>query len=143
MPTNPVDPYQAYRFRIEIDGIQRAGFREASGLSAVNDIVEYRNGEDEPTVRKLCGLTKYANIVLKGGMTDDESLINWKKTSVDGKTERKNGSIVLLDDAGDEKLRWNFRRAWVTGWSGPSFNAQSNEVAIESIEIAHEGLTKA
>lgn len=137
-----VDPYQSYRFRVEIDGIQRGGFREAAGLDASNDPVEYREGDEEATVRKLSGLTKYSNITLKGGITDDVSLYEWKKKTVDGKTERKNGSIILLDDSGEEKLRWNFHRAWIVKWSGPSFNATSNDVAVESVEIAHEGIEK-
>lgn len=138
-----VDPYQAYRFRIEIEGIQRGGFREASGLDATNDVVEYREGDEEATVRKLSGLTKYANITLKGGLTDDVSFYEWKQKTVAGKTERKSGSIILMDDGGEEKLRWNFHRAWITKWSGPTFNATSNDVAIESVEIAHEGVVKA
>ena len=143
MANKHVDPYQSYRFRIEIDGLQRGGFREASGLDATNDVVEYREGDEDPTVRKLSGLTKYSNITLKGGITDDHAFYDWKQTTVGGKTERKNGSIILLDDAGDEKLRWNFHRAWITKWSGPTFNATANDVAIESVEIAHEGVVKA
>jgi phage tail-like protein len=138
------DPYHALRFRIEIDGLQRGGFREASGLDATNEVVQYREGnEADLTVHKLPGLTTYSNIVLKGGLTDDHTFYDWKQTTVKGKTERKNGSIILLDDAGDEKIRWNFHRGWITKWSGPAFNATSNDVAIESIEIAHEGVVLA
>ncbi len=136
------DPYQSYRFKVELDGIQRGGFKEASGLETSNDVVEYREGDKPSTVTKLSGMTKYSNITLKGGMTDDHSLIDWKKKTIDGKTERKNGSIILCDDAGEEKLRWNFVEAWIVKWTGPTFNAMTNDVAIESIEIAHEGLVK-
>ena len=136
------DPYQSYRFKVELDGIQRGGFKEASGLESSNDVVEYREGDKPATVTKLSGMTKYSNITLKGGMTDDVSLIEWKKKTIDGKTERKNGSIILCDDAGEEKLRWNFVEAWIVKWTGPTFNAMTNDVAIESIEIAHEGLVK-
>ena len=136
------DPYQSYRFKVELDGIQRGGFKEASGLESSNDVVEYREGDKPATVTKLSGMTKYSNITLKGGMTDDVSLIEWKKKTIEGKTERKNGSIILCDDAGEEKLRWNFVEAWIFKWTGPTFNAMTNDVAIESIEIAHEGLVK-
>ena len=136
------DPYQSYRFKVELDGIQRGGFKDASGLESSNDVVEYREGDKPATVTKLSGMTKYSNITLKGGMTDDVSLIEWKKKTIDGKTERKNGSIILCDDAGEEKLRWNFVEAWIVKWTGPTFNAMTNDVAIESIEIAHEGLVK-
>jgi phage tail-like protein len=60
-----------------------------------------------------------------------------------GEVQRKNGSIVLLDDTGAEQRRWNFREGWPTKWTGPSLNATGNEVAIETLEIAHEGLVKA
>ena len=94
-------------------------------------------------MRKLPGLNKYSNITLKWGTTDDASLWEWRKKCIDGKVERKNGSVILIDDAGDEKTRWNFHNAWPTKWTGPSFNATGNEVAIETIEIAHEGVEKA
>ena len=145
MPTGDrKDPFRGYNFKLEIDGISRNGFRECSGLDATSDPVEYREGNEKVfTARKLPGLTKYSNIVLKWGITDDASLWEWRKKVIDGKTERKNGSIVLMDTDGEEKLRWNFVNAWPSKWSGPTFNATSNEVTIESIEIAHEGVTKA
>lgn len=145
MATTQADPYLGHCFRIEIQGIDRGGFSEVSGLDISNDVIEYRNGDDKSrTVSKLFGLTKYSNIVLKGGLTDDRSLFDWKDSLVKGKPERKDGcSIVLWDTEGNEKMRWNFRRAWIVKWSGPSFNATANSVAIESVELAHEGLTRA
>jgi phage tail-like protein len=134
------DPFRSFNFRVELDGITRAGFRECSGLDASQDPIEYREGTEGLTARKLPGLNKYSNITLKWGMTDDTELWDWRKKAITGKVERKNGSIVLLDEAGEEKLRWNFREAWPTKWTGPSFNATGNEVAIESLEITHEGL---
>jgi phage tail-like protein len=137
------DPYHVYNFLVEIDGITRAGFRECSGLDSSQDPVEYREGTDPPTARKLPGLVKYSNISLKWGITDDAELWEWRKKVMEGKVERKNGSIILLDDTGAEKLRWNFVNGWPTKWTGPSFNATGNEVAIETLDIAHEGVTKA
>ena len=134
------DPFRSFNFAVEIDGIARAGFRECSGLDASQDPIEYREGTEGLTTRKLPGLNKYSNITLKWGMTDDTELWDWRKKAMTGKIERRNGSIVLLDDAGAEKMRWNFREAWPTKWTGPSFNATGNEVAIETLEIAHEGL---
>ncbi len=139
-----VDPYRGFNFRVELDGIQRAGFREASGLDASQDPIEYREGTDEFLhARKLPGLNKYSNITLKWGITDDAEIWEWRKSCIDGKIERKNFAIILVDDAGDDKARWNFTRAWPTKWTGPSFNATGNEVAIETLEIAHERLEKA
>ncbi|MFZ2168854.1 MAG: phage tail protein [Methylococcaceae bacterium] len=140
---NRTDPYRVYKFKIEIDGITRGGFREASGLDSSQDPIEYREGTDGLHAKKLPGLNKSSNISLKWGITDDAQLWEWRKKSIDGKVERKNGSIVLYNDAGEEKIRWNFMEGWPTKWTGPSFNATGNEVAIETLEIAHEGLTKA
>jgi phage tail-like protein len=144
MPTGDrKDPFRSYNFLVEIDGITRAGFREASGLDNAQDPIEYREGSDALTVRKMPGLVKYSNITLKWGITDDTQLFEWRQRAVAGTVDRKNGSIVLLDDTGAEKLRWNFREGWPTKWTGPSFNATAHEVAIETLEIAHEGVTKA
>ncbi len=137
------DPFRAYSFLVEIDGITRAGFRECSGLDSSQDPVDYREGNDPHIARKLPGLVKHSNLTLKWGITDDSQLWEWRKKVMDGKIERKNGSIILMDDAGTEKLRWNFREGWPTKWTGPSFNATGNEVAIETLEIVHEGLAKA
>jgi phage tail-like protein len=145
MPTGQrVDPYRNYNFKLEIDGISRAGFRECSGLDATSDPIEYREGNEKVfTPRKLPGQTKYSNISLKYGITDDHSLWDWRKKTIDGKTERKNGSIVLMNEDGEEKIRWNFVNGWASKWTGISFNATANEVGIETLEIAHEGVNKA
>ena len=120
-----------------------AAFSEVSGLQSETDVVEYRTGAESNTVRKLPGLTKYANIVLRRGVTQDAELWNWRKSVVDGNVDRREGSIVLLDDDRADVLRWNFVQGWISKWSGPDLNATANEVAIETIEIAHEGLTRA
>jgi phage tail-like protein len=137
------DPYRSYRFRVEIDGVERAGFRECSGLDFSQDPVDYRENPDALNVRRLPGLIKYANIVLKWGLSGDQELWEWRQEMMDGKISRKNGSIILLNDAGEEKMRWNFTAGWPAKWTGPSFNATGNEVAIETLELVHEGLKKA
>lgn len=137
------DPYRTHSFQIELDGVTRAGFRECTGLDTSQDPVDYREGTDPLTMRRLPGLVKYTNITLKWGITDDSELWDWRQKAMDGKVERKNGSIVLLDDTGTEKLRWNFHAGWPAKWTGPSLNATSNEVAIETLEIVHEGIVKA
>jgi phage tail-like protein len=142
-PGDRKDPFRAYRFLVEIDGITRAGFRECAGLDSTQDVIEYREGHEPATVRKLPGLVKYSNISLKRGLTDDAELWEWRKKAIDGKVERKNGSIVVLDETGAEKLRWNFTSGWPARWVGPSFDAVGQDVAIETLEIAHEGVAKA
>lgn len=136
------DPFRAYNFLLEIDGLTRGGFRECSGLDSSQDPIVYREGNDPLTTRHLPGLVKYSHITLKRGITDDTELWAWRQTAMIGKVERKNGSIILLDDTGEEQARWNFREGWPTKWTGPSFNATGNEVAIETLEIAHEGLER-
>lgn len=144
MPTGTrIDPYRGYNFLVEIDGITQAGFQEVSGLDASTDAIEYREGNDPNHARKLPGLNKYSAISLKRGISDSDELWKWYRTVVDGKPERKNGSIILLDDTGQEKIRWNFVNAWPTKWTGPSFNSTSNAVAVETLEIAHEEVKKA
>jgi len=137
------DPYLGFNFLVEIDGITQAGFQEVSGLDASTDNVDYREGTDPNHARKLSGLNKFSPISLKRGITDTDELWKWRQTVMDGKTERKNGSIVLLDDTGAEKIRWNFSNAWPTKWTGPSFNAATTAVAIETLEITHEELKRA
>lgn len=139
-PPKRVDPYSVLNFRLEIDGLNAAAFSECSGLSSEVEVIEYRSGGETGSARKLPGLRKFANIVLKRGITKDRELWDWYKTVLDGNVHRRAGSIVLLDDAGNDVLRWQFRQGWPRKYEGPALNASSNEVAIETLEIAHEGL---
>jgi phage tail-like protein len=141
-PPQRDDPLKVFNFLVEIDGITRAFFSEVSGLESETAVIEYRAGDKVNTVRKLPGLTKYANIVLRRGITQDAELWNWRKAVVEGNIDRRNGSIVLLDDALNPVVRWNFRNGWICKIEGPALNASANDVAIETIEIAHEGLER-
>lgn len=144
MPTGQIkDPYGSFRFSVEIDGIVRAAFKEVSGFDSTVEVKEYREGGENTTVRKLPGLTKYSNIQLKWGMADDTDLYDWHRDVIRGNVERKNGSIVLLDRTGAEVARWNFVRAWPTKWDGPDLNAEGSDIAIELLELAHEGIERA
>jgi phage tail-like protein len=136
------DPYKAFNFLVEIEGIAHAVFSEVTGLESETAVIEYRAG-GESVVRKLPGLTKYGNIVLRRGITQDPELWNWRKTVVEGNVDRRNGSIVLIDDKRTEVVRWKFHNGWISKWEGPALSAKSNEVAIETLEIAHEGLERA
>jgi phage tail-like protein len=139
-----VDPYRNFNFLVEIDGIAQGNFSECSGLDATTEPVEYREGGDNTTVRKLPGKTTYSDIVLKRGLTADPELWNWRKQIIQGKVERKNGSIVVFDLANAKEVaRWNFVRGWPTKWEGPSFDAKGNDIAIETLTIAHEGVERA
>jgi len=140
------DPYSSLSFLVVINGILddgrsvRASFAEVSGLDVEVTPIEYRNGAEDITVRKLPGLKKFTNIVLKRGITGDLTLWQWMKTVLDGQVQRTNGTIVLLDDSRQEVMRWNFHRGWPCKLTGPALKAKGNEIAIETLEICHEGL---
>jgi phage tail-like protein len=137
-----VDPYASFNFIIEIDGVIVGGFSECGGLNTETDIIEYRNGDEDITVRKIPGKAKYPNIILKRGFTDSRELWEWRKKVIEGRTERKSGSIQLLDEARRPALKWQFREGWPAKWEGPALNAKNNDVAVENLEIAHEGLAQ-
>jgi phage tail-like protein len=134
------DPYSAFNFLVEIDGVTVAGFSECSGLTNETDPIDYRNGDTDTHVTKLPGLRKFPTIVLKRGFTDNGDLWEWRRTVIDGRTQRQTGVITLLNEAREPALRFNFREGWPSKWEGPTFNGKTNEVAIETLEICHEGL---
>jgi len=135
------DPYQQFNFLVEIDGVARAGFSECSGLTTDTDPIDYREGADLVlNVRKLSGLRKYTNVVLKRGYTQDKSLWDWRKKIINGNTERRQADIILLDEERNEVLRWRVREAWISKLECGPLNAKTNDVAIETIEMVHEGL---
>ena len=138
------DPYRQFRFRVEIEGIARAGFNECSFADTTTDPVEYRDGTDPPIFRKLSGLTKYGNITVKWVITDAMDLYNWRQKVIDkgALDARKNISIVLIDEAGEDKARWDIEEAWPSKYDPPDFSAKGNEVAIETMEIVHEGFKR-
>ncbi len=138
-----VDPFGNQNFKVEIEGVIQGSFSEVSGLDSTIDVTEYREGGDNTTPRKLAGLTKHSNIVLRRGLTEDTKLYDWHMAAVRGDIQRKNGSIIVLDRAGRERVRWNFRAAWPVKWDPPDLNATANEVAVETLELAHEGVERA
>ncbi|MFA4902812.1 MAG: phage tail protein [Desulfobaccales bacterium] len=133
-----IDPFMNFNFMVEIDGIIRAAFHEVSGFDSTIDVVEHREGGENTTMRKLPGLTKYSNIVLKWGITDDMELYNWHRQAILGNVQRKSGSIICLDRQGVEVARWNFTDAWPSKYDSPNLTAEGNDVAIETLELAHE-----
>jgi phage tail-like protein len=129
----PQDPFKGFRFRVEIQGIQQAGFMECSSVGSHLEVVEYREGGDPINVRKFPGKASYPDLTLKWGMTDNQDLYNWHLQAV-------KGSVVQLDDTGAEKTRWNFFNAWPSKWDGPSFNAKGNELSINTLTLSCERL---
>jgi phage tail-like protein len=135
------NPYLSVRFRVEIEGLQVCSFNEVTGLTAETEVESFREGGLNSHERQLAGPTKYpSKLVLKRGMADTEELWKWYKDVRAGRIERKAVSIVLQDSAGDEKRRWVFQKSCPVKWAGPTFKADSAEIAFETIEMIHEGL---
>jgi len=143
MPTGTrVDPFRTFNFRLEIDGLTVGSFRECSGLAADGNSVDYREGTDLPrSVRKLIGLQTYSNVTLKRGYTTNTELWDWYKNIVNGIADRRHGSVILMDEQRHDVMRWSIENMWIKKIEAPSFNATANEVAVESVELVHEGLT--
>jgi phage tail-like protein len=137
---DPGYPYTVFNFKVYVDKQEVGGFSECAGLNMETDVIEYRTGHDDHSMRKIPGLKKFTNITLKRGFTKDKFLSDWRKTVIDGKTVRHSGAIELLGEDKAAVLRWNFYDAWPTKLEGPSLNAKNNEVAIETLEMAVERL---
>lgn len=143
MRTEPyVDPYKNFRFLIEIEGIIQSGFAECTGLSSKITTVEYREGGELYSVRKLPGQASYPDVTLKWGLTDSPEMYNWHLAAIQGKIERKSCSIIVKGDDGEPKVRWNLVDAWPNAWTGPSLNAKANEVAIEQMTLTCERIER-
>ncbi|MGH6628827.1 MAG: phage tail protein [Burkholderiales bacterium] len=143
---NEKDPLVSAWFGVEFQGQVKGAFRECTGMGSENEVVEYKaSGEKgEQVVKKVPGRMKWNNITLKRGITASMEMWAWRKLVEQGKVDdaRKNGSIVMFSTNGDEVARWDFVNAWPSKISGPTANAQNNEVGIEELEIAHEGYSR-
>lgn len=130
------------RFVVTFDGVIDVpiGFAEVSGLSVEATVIEYREGGDKGGVRKIPGIARYGNVTLKRGVTRDLTLWNWMRSVLDGAVVRANGRIQLLNEMHEPVRTWRLRNAWPTKYVGPTLNAMGNDVAIETLEICHEGL---
>ena len=135
-------PHGKFRYKVEIDGLEAGGFSEASGFDASIDVMEYREGDMVQTPMKIPGLKKYGNITLKQGVADSMVMYEWMIAGVEGEVERKTITITILDETETAAASWQVINAWPTKYTAPDFNATSSEIAIESIEIAHEGMTR-
>jgi len=137
------DPLRNFRFRVEIDGTQ-AGFSEVTVADTTTDAIDYREGSDPPHLRKLSGLTKYANVTLKWGVTDSKELYNWHNDVVVNGAEgnRKNVTIYVQDEAGKDKARFVIEKAWPIKYTPGALTGKGNDVMIETLEFANEGIKR-
>ena len=144
MVVERADPYRNANFLVEIDGIIQAGFNEVTIPDSTTDAVDYRNG-NEPTTKKLLGQTKGGNITLKWGITDSMELYEkWRKPVEEGKIKaaRKSMAIILMNEEGKPAARWEFENAWPVKYKAPDLSAKGNDIAMETIEIVHEGMKR-
>lgn len=137
-------PYRSYNFKLNIQGITEGHFTECSGLGVSVDVIRYREAGNDQQVRCLPGPVDYGDVVLRYGLTDSRELWDWLITAVDGRVERKNISILMLDAEGvNEVMRWNLINAWPSEWRGTMLDAMSREAAIESLTLVFESVDRA
>lgn len=136
-------PRVKFRFKLEIDGLAAGGFTEVTGFDASIEPIEYREGDmATETPMKVAGLRKYGNITLKKGMVEGKVLYDWLAKGLTGEVERKTVTVSLLDEKQAAVASWKVINAWPTKYTVPDFNSTSNEIAIETLELAHEGMTR-
>lgn len=136
-------PKAKFRYKVEIDGMQAGGFSEVTGGDITIEPIEYREGDmAAETPIKVVGLKKYGNITLKQGMTDARVLYEWLEPALHGDADRKTVTITLFDESQAPIAAWQAINAWPTKYTVPDLNATASEIAIETLEIVHEGLTR-
>jgi phage tail-like protein len=136
-----LDPFHVFNFFVEVEGLLVAGFSECSGLQIETEIQEYAEGGLNDYTHHFRGRSKYPPLILKRGLTLNNQLWRWHQGVIQGKFERKNGTIYLMDKTHVPVTWWNFKKAFPTKWTGPELRATSNDVAIESVELIHQGLS--
>jgi phage tail-like protein len=136
------DPLRNFRFRLEIGGINEAHFSDVTGFDTTTDVIDYREGDEPTHVRKLPGLNKFGNVTLKRGVTDSMDLYNWYKDNLAGKTRRETVAIIVLDEEGKDKARFQITDAWPSKYDPMDLNAKGNDVSIETLELVNEGVER-
>ncbi len=137
-----VDPFGAYNFHVEIDGMIVGGFSEVSGLSMETKIKRVREGGTNDFEHAFVEGTTSPDLLLKRGMSDVDALLGWYHDVIRGRIRRKNGTIYLQGKNGAVLTWWDFKEAIPFKWEGPALNAESGAIATESISLAHHGLTR-
>ncbi|MFN3203001.1 MAG: phage tail protein [Bradymonadia bacterium] len=136
-------PMGKFRFKFEVDGITMAHFQSVTGLGHEIEVLEQQEGGVNEYMHKLPGQGRYSNLVLKVGWVSTQLVEDWHMGFARNPkgVQRKTGALVLLDDAGQEAKRWDFKGAWPVKWEGPAPDTSQSAIAVESIEIAYEQLT--
>lgn len=138
------DPYAGFRFLVEIDSLVVAGFSEVTGLEMEMSPEEYQEGGVNRFTHKLPGRFAHPNLVLRRGLTDSQALWDWVQETAlgveSGSVERRNVRVIVLDSTGRESRGWEFLRAYPVKWTGPELSAGDGSVAVEALELVHDGL---
>ncbi len=137
-----LDPYQSFNFMIEIEGIITGGFSECTGLQVETEFFDYREGGVNEYVHRFAGPTKYPPLILKHGMTLIDGLWAWHQSVTQRDIQRKNGTIYLLNKQKIPVMWWDFKDAFPVKWTGPDLHANNSNIAFESVELSHRGLSK-
>ena len=138
-----VDPFRSYNFKLLIDGVTQGHFTECHGLKMEVEALRYREGGAGPVVRRLPGPVKLGDVTLRYGLTSSPELWTWFMASVSGVPQRKNVSVLMLGmDGFTEVLRWNLNDCWPAAWNGAALDALGTQVAIESLVLVFESLTR-
>jgi len=140
------DPLPVFCFYVSIPqlmaGNDKAFFKSVSGLRYETEIVPVRAGGVNDTTFNLVGATKWSPLVLKQGFTNSSKLLAWRQKWITGEEMvRVSGSIIQLDTAMKPMATWSFVRGWPSKWEMGELDASKSELAIETLEIAHDGLT--
>ncbi len=138
------NPYDAFNFLVEIDGVPATSFMECVLPAASIEVIEYREGADAVnSVHKLPGLVKYGNLVLKRGIPSSAgslALWDWFSTFVTGTGSTKTVTVNLLNASRVPVITWTFTNAWPVKYESPVLNGRTSAVAIETLEVAVEGM---
>ncbi|HSI80973.1 MAG TPA: phage tail protein [Solirubrobacterales bacterium] len=141
MPDSAIEPVGGLAFKVEIDGVTVGRFSECSGLSVEIEVTEHQEGGLNDFVHKLPGPMKYPNLVLKRGITEEEALLEWL-LKLEQESARPKVTIDLMGPGGRRVRSWSFAAALPVKWEGPTLNAGANDLATETLEIAHQGMVR-
>lgn len=137
------DPYRAYNFALQFEGISTGGFLEASGFGANIEVIPYREAGAGTTVRSLPGLVTHAPLTLRYGVSSDAALWAWFRNVSSGVPDRRNMSIVQFDNDGTtEAFRWNLFGAWPSAFVAGERTARVSDVAIETLTLVYDRMDR-
>lgn len=143
-PGTFIDPYRAYNFKLQIQGVTEGHFTQCSGLEVEVQPIRYREGGASQVVHVIPGPVSYGDVTLSYGLTSSIELWQWLTSAVQGSVQRRNVSILMLDSTGaTEVMRWDLTNAWPTRWRGAPLDALNREIAIESVTLVFETLQRA